>query len=75
MRYLKEGTFAKEYRARVEVDRRPSAEVAEALVGRRYDVAQQTPSRVAHRRADKVRERWIEVLGVALEPAEENLLD
>lgn len=75
VRYLKEGTFAKEYRARVEVDRRPSVEVAEALVGRRYDVAQQTPSRVAHRRADKVRERWIEVLGVELDPAEENLLD
>lgn len=64
VRFLKEGQFAKEYRARVEVDEPPSDEAIEALVGRRYEIAQQTPSRVAHRRADKVRDRWIEVLGV-----------
>ncbi len=34
--------------------------VLEELVGRRIQLAQNTPSRVAHRRADKVRERWIE---------------
>lgn len=75
VRFLKEGTFAKEYRARVEVDERPREEAAAALVGRRYEIAQQTPSRVAHRRADKVRERWIEVLDVALDPEDERHLD
>ena len=75
VRFLKEGTFAKEYRARVEVDERPTEEAAAALVGRRYEIAQQTPSRVAHRRADKVRERWIEVLDVALDPEDERHLD
>ena len=36
VRFLKEGTFAKEYCARVEVDRRPSEETVAALIGRRY---------------------------------------
>ncbi len=75
VRFLKEGTFAKEYCARVEVDRRPDEETVASLIGRRYEVAQQTPSRVAHRRADKVRERWIEVLDVQLDPEEELFLD
>ncbi len=75
VRFLKEGTFAKEYCARVEVDRRPDEATVAALIGRRYEVAQQTPSRVAHRRADKVRERWIEVLDVQLDADEELLLD
>ena len=74
VRFLKEGTFAKEYCARVEVDQRPSEETVAALIGRRYEVAQQTPSRVAHRRADKVRERWIEVLDVQLDPEEDLFL-
>ena len=30
----------------------------------RYEVAQKTPSRVAHRRADKVRGRWVELMTV-----------
>ncbi|MBL6757166.1 MAG: hypothetical protein ISQ11_12205 [Planctomycetes bacterium] len=75
VRFLKEGTFAKEYCARVEVDRRPDEETVSSLIGRRYEVAQQTPSRVAHRRADKVRERWIEVLDVQLDPEEELFLE
>jgi len=75
VRFLKEGTFAKEYCARVEVDRRPDEETVASLIGRRYEVAQQTPSRVAHRRADKVRERWIEVLDVQLDAEEELYLD
>ncbi|MEM8712698.1 MAG: tRNA pseudouridine(54/55) synthase Pus10, partial [Planctomycetota bacterium] len=64
VRFLKEGKFAKDYRARVAVSEVPSQEIIDRLVGRRYTVAQKTPSRVAHRRADLIRERWIEVLGV-----------
>lgn len=67
--FLKEGKFVKDYRARVAVSELPDFEAAQALVGERYVVAQKTPSRVAHRRADLVRERWIELL--AVEPAEE----
>ncbi len=64
IRFLKEGKFAKEYRAKAAVSEVPTQEKVEALVGQRYTVAQKTPSRVAHRRADLVRDRWIEILGV-----------
>ena len=60
VRVIKEEKHAKRYEARVTVDGDVDpAKVAEFL-GQRLQLAQQTPNRVAHRRADKVRERWIE---------------
>ncbi|MEL6715335.1 MAG: tRNA pseudouridine(54/55) synthase Pus10, partial [Planctomycetota bacterium] len=73
VRVLKEGRFAKEYRARVALDAAPAGAAVEDALGARYTVAQTTPSRVAHRRADKVRERWVELLGVEAGDAEEEL--
>jgi tRNA pseudouridine synthase 10 len=68
--YLKETPHAKEYEALVAFE----APVAEAAflphLEHRLDVVQKTPERVAHRRADKDRERWIELL--AAEPASED---
>ncbi|MEM6671883.1 MAG: tRNA pseudouridine(54/55) synthase Pus10 [Planctomycetota bacterium] len=75
VRVLKEGRFAKEYRARIEVERPPTDDAIERATGGRTTIAQKTPSRVAHRRADKIRERWIEVLEVARDPDDERLLD
>jgi len=73
VRTLKEGKHAKEYRALVAVDGEPDPERVRELVGRRLSVAQRTPSRVAHRRADKVRERWVEFRSI--EPADGEHLD
>ena len=60
---IKETHCDKIYRALVE----PLEEVNEAavkeLVGKTYQVVQRTPTRVVHRRADKEREREVEVLG------------
>ena len=64
VRVVKETRHAKEYEALVRSAEEVPAERLQELVGRRLEVAQQTPGRVAHRRADKVRERWVEVLGV-----------
>ncbi len=63
IRVLKETKHAKDYEALVEVTGDAPDEVFAELVGRRIDMEQQTPQRVAHRRADLVRERWIEILG------------
>ncbi|MFT7075343.1 MAG: tRNA pseudouridine synthase 10 [Planctomycetota bacterium] len=71
IRFLKEGKFVKDYRAKAAVSSLPDPEKVQALLGHRYVVAQKTPSRVAHRRADLVRERWIEILEVEV-PAEQN---
>jgi tRNA pseudouridine synthase 10 len=60
VRALKEGKFAKRYRALVAVEGEVTAEALAGLVGRHVQLQQQTPTRVVHRRADKVRERWIE---------------
>jgi tRNA pseudouridine synthase 10 len=68
VRVIKETPHAKEYEARVRVEGELDVARAKALVGRRIEVVQQTPERVAHRRADKARERWIEFIG--FEPAE-----
>lgn len=57
---LKETPHAKEYEALVELEAEPAAPALEALVGRRLAVTQHTPERVAHRRAEKDRVRWIE---------------
>jgi len=60
VRALKEGKFAKRYRALVAVEGEIAPEALVDLAGRQVQLEQQTPTRVAHRRADKVRERWIE---------------
>ena len=71
--FLKQGKFVKDYRAKVAVSELPDMEQAQTLVGERYVVAQKTPSRVAHRRADLVRDRWIELLAIELpEPGEQD---
>ncbi|MFN0205341.1 MAG: tRNA pseudouridine(54/55) synthase Pus10, partial [Planctomycetota bacterium] len=61
---LKEAKHPKEYQIRV----RPSAEVAvetiQKLIGQKIQVKQRTPERVAHRRADLDRHRWVEVLSM-----------
>lgn len=67
VRVVKEEKHAKEYRARVEVNGAPDLARAQALIGQRSVVVQHTPERVAHRRADLDRERWIEFLSI--EPA------
>lgn len=64
VRALKEGEFAKEYRAVVEPDGTPDLAALRARLGERIVLAQETPARVAHRRADMVRERWIELAAV-----------
>jgi tRNA pseudouridine synthase 10 len=72
VRALKEEPHAKEYEALVETAQPVDAARCRELVGRRLSVEQQTPERVAHRRADKSSTRWIEFL--ALEAAGERLL-
>ena len=57
---LKETPHAKEYEALVELESAPDEDALRALVGRRLEVTQRTPERVAHRRAEKDRMRWIE---------------
>jgi tRNA pseudouridine synthase 10 len=68
VRALKEAKHAKEYRALVAVDGAPAPERVADLVGERFVVVQHTPERVAHRRADLDRERWVEVLSCAAVP-------
>ena len=67
--YLKETAHAKEYEALVEFEAPVEAAHLEPLVGRKLDVVQRTPGRVAHRRADLDRERWVEL--AAITPADE----
>lgn len=59
--YLKETPHAKRYGALVECEAPVETAVFEALLGERRTIAQRTPQRVAHRRADLERERWIEL--------------
>ncbi len=61
---LKESKHAKRYGALIEVEGGATAADFEALPEGRVTLAQKTPQRVAHRRADKVRERWVEFEGV-----------
>jgi len=60
VRVIKETKHAKEYLALVAVDGAVTPEALASTISERRVIAQQTPSRVAHRRADKVRERWVE---------------
>lgn len=71
VRVLKETEHAKQYEALVEVEEEVPAEAFEKFAGERLAIEQQTPQRVAHRRADKVRERWIEFVGA--QPTEDPL--
>jgi len=57
---IKETPHAKRYAALVECEEPVDAAEVEALIGERRIVCQRTPQRVAHRRADLERERWIE---------------
>ena len=64
---LKETPHAKEYEALVEVQGTPDTARLDELLGERIEVTQRTPGRVAHRRADKERVRWIELLAWSVE--------
>ncbi|MBK7645434.1 MAG: hypothetical protein IPJ19_20745 [Planctomycetes bacterium] len=64
VRVIKETPHAKEYEARVQADAPIDLEKAQSFLGTRLAVVQQTPQRVAHRRADKARERWIEFISI-----------
>ncbi len=61
VRIVKEEKRAKRYRALVAVEPTPDPEAVEGLVGRKIEIAQNTPQRVAHRRALLERKRWIVV--------------
>lgn len=58
---IKETKSSKRYAALVEVDAQLDDEEVAALAGQTLDVVQRTPERVAHRRADKERERCVVV--------------
>lgn len=68
VRILKEEAHAKEYEALVTCEEAPPQAAIDALVGQRLEIVQRTPGRVAHRRADLERKRWVEFR--AIEPAE-----
>lgn len=61
---LKEGKFAKRYRVGVACEGAIDESVASGLEGAAFTLAQRTPARVAHRRADLVRERSLRVLAI-----------
>ncbi len=69
VRVVKETPHAKEYEARVAFASEPDPARIAAVLGRRVAVVQHTPDRVAHRRADKDRERWVEYLEIEPEDA------
>ena len=64
VRELKETPHAKEYLVRVRSAEPLDIDACMAHSGKRIQVEQRTPNRVAHRRADKTRERWIEIMEV-----------
>jgi tRNA pseudouridine synthase 10 len=61
VRELKETPHAKDYQVRVRSVEPLDLDACMAHSGARIQVEQRTPNRVAHRRADKTRERWIEI--------------
>jgi len=65
VRTLKETRHAKEYEALVELGAEPAPELVAGLCGERRTVVQTTPERVAHRRANLDRERWVEFVAFA----------
>ena len=62
--YWKEAQLDKCYRAWIEASGPVDLERLQGLVGTSLAVTQRTPQRVAYRRADLERERWVEVLSV-----------
>ena len=64
VRVIKETPHAKEYEARVQTAAPLDPVRCREFLGKRLAIVQQTPQRVAHRRADKARERWIEFVSV-----------
>lgn len=69
---LKEGHFYKRYRIGVRVDGTLDRDRARSLEGEEIEVAQRTPQRVVHRRADLVRQRRVTVLAVGF-PEEDDV--
>jgi tRNA pseudouridine synthase 10 len=61
---VKEEQHAKDYGLRVRVAHPTDLAALRALVGQRVVLRQRTPERVAHRRADLERERWIELRSI-----------
>ncbi|MBL8694052.1 MAG: hypothetical protein JNJ88_08140 [Planctomycetes bacterium] len=59
---LKEAKHPKEYAALVRTQSPVAPGKLEALLNRKLMIRQRTPERVAHRRADMDRQRWIELL-------------
>ncbi len=66
---IKEARTRKLYRALVDCERAVPSTALEAIVGESLVAKQKTPERVAHRRADKLREREVRI--VALEACSE----
>ncbi len=64
IRVLKETPHAKEYAARIRVGEPLSQEAIASVLNRQLEIVQRTPSRVAHRRADLERERWVRFLSL-----------
>jgi tRNA pseudouridine synthase 10 len=64
VRVVKESVHAKEYRALIRVEEDPDPAAVQPLLMVRRDVVQRTPERVAHRRADLERQRWIEIVSM-----------
>ncbi len=62
---LKEEKHEKRYKLEVGLEAAVPQAQYEALVGQRLDIVQRTPQRVAHRRADLERERWVEIEAVS----------
>lgn len=60
--YWKEARFDKIYRARIRLGADVDLDRLRPLLGRRLEIRQRTPQRVAHRRADLDRERELTVL-------------
>jgi tRNA pseudouridine synthase 10 len=61
---IKETHSPKVYRSFVVVDKEPTDEALEQVIGRSVEVMQRTPQRVAHRRADKDRLREVTVRSI-----------
>ncbi|MEM7517546.1 MAG: tRNA pseudouridine(54/55) synthase Pus10 [Planctomycetota bacterium] len=76
IRVIKESPHAKTYQALIQVEGAiDPAKVQACMDMGRTVIAQETPSRVAHRRAEKTRERWIEIEALdSVEGAEDRLL-
>ena len=66
VRVIKETHHAKEYKAVVDFEGKPDQKAFESALSQRRNVEQDTPARVAYRRANKTRVRWVEYLSAEL---------